>query len=129
MLARKAERDSHGFSARAPCGVRAAQDYLCMPQGKRTEAQKAAFFRMLNNINLLFLGASIFILLVARDSGKNHHVAPAPATKRKVSLKKIGSCIRKSWVNSALTDERKLCLSIRNKEILRLNGRSYYLLE
>ena len=34
-----------------------------MPQGKRTVAQEAAFSRMLNNINLLFLGASIFILL------------------------------------------------------------------
>ena len=34
-----------------------------MPQGKRTEAEKVAFGRMLNNINLLFLGASIFILL------------------------------------------------------------------
>ena len=34
-----------------------------MPQGKRTEAEKVAFGRMLNNINLLFLGASVLILL------------------------------------------------------------------
>ena len=34
-----------------------------MPQGKnRDEKQKEAFGRMLSNINLLFLGASVFIL-------------------------------------------------------------------
>jgi hypothetical protein len=34
-----------------------------MPQGsKRTEKEDEAFGRMLSNINLLFLGASVFIL-------------------------------------------------------------------
>ena len=34
-----------------------------MPQGERTEEQKKDFSRMLSNVNLLFLGASVFILL------------------------------------------------------------------
>jgi len=34
-----------------------------MPQGERTDEEKAAFGRMLGNINLLFLGASVLILL------------------------------------------------------------------
>ena len=34
-----------------------------MPQGERTKEEKEAFTRMLSNINLLFLGASVLILL------------------------------------------------------------------
>ena len=33
-----------------------------MPQGDRNAEQEKAFGRMLSNINLLFLGASVFIL-------------------------------------------------------------------
>lgn len=33
-----------------------------MPQGNRNAEQDKAFGRMLSNINLLFLGASVFIL-------------------------------------------------------------------
>uniref|UniRef100_A0A6T8Z4W3 Heterokaryon incompatibility domain-containing protein n=1 Tax=Haptolina ericina TaxID=156174 RepID=A0A6T8Z4W3_9EUKA len=38
-------------------------DYSCMPQGERTKEEQEAFNLMLGNINLLFLGASVLILL------------------------------------------------------------------
>ena len=34
-----------------------------MPQGKRTPEEKAAFKRMLSNINLLYLGCHVLVLL------------------------------------------------------------------
>jgi len=38
-------------------------DYWCMPQGNRTLAQKVRFDWMLENVNLLYLGLSVIILL------------------------------------------------------------------
>jgi hypothetical protein len=38
-------------------------DYWCMPQGDRTPAQKVAFNYMLQNVNYLYLGCSVLILL------------------------------------------------------------------
>jgi len=38
-------------------------DFSCMPQGDRTPEESEAFGRMLANINLLFLGSSVLILL------------------------------------------------------------------
>ena len=34
-----------------------------MPQGKRTPAEKVAFKHMLSNINLLYLGCHVLVLL------------------------------------------------------------------
>ena len=38
-------------------------DYSCMPQGERTAQEKVDFKRMLRNVNLLYLGCSVLILL------------------------------------------------------------------
>ena len=38
-------------------------DFWCMPQGKRTAAEKLAFDHMLSNINFLYLGCNVLILL------------------------------------------------------------------
>ena len=38
-------------------------DYSCMPQGKRTAVQTADLRRMLSQVNLLYLGATVLILL------------------------------------------------------------------
>lgn len=38
-------------------------DYSCMPQGDKTAAQAADFKRMLSQVNLLYLGTSVLILL------------------------------------------------------------------
>ena len=38
-------------------------DYFCMPQGKRTDEEKAEFEMMLPNINLLYLGATVLVLM------------------------------------------------------------------
>ena len=38
-------------------------DYFCMPQGERTDAEKAEFDMMLPNINLLYLGATVLVLM------------------------------------------------------------------
>ena len=38
-------------------------DFWCMPQGKRTAAEKVAFDHMLSNINFLYLGCDVLILL------------------------------------------------------------------
>ena len=40
-----------------------ACSYSCMPQGKRTAVQESAFGLMLSNVNLVFLGCSVLILL------------------------------------------------------------------
>ena len=39
------------------------QDYRCAPQGERTPQQQELFSLTLANINFLFLGASVLILL------------------------------------------------------------------
>jgi hypothetical protein len=39
------------------------QDYSCAPQGERTPQQQELFSLTLANINFLFLGASVLILL------------------------------------------------------------------
>jgi hypothetical protein len=38
-------------------------DYMCLPQGDRTAEDKAEFYSMLPNVNLLYVGASVLILL------------------------------------------------------------------
>ena len=38
-------------------------DYPCLAQGKRTPTDKAEFQRMLANINMLYLGATVLIQL------------------------------------------------------------------
>ena len=38
-------------------------DYWCMPQGERTPAEKVNFQHMLSNINLLYLGCHVLVLL------------------------------------------------------------------
>ena len=40
-----------------------ASSYWCMPQGERTLAQKARFLWMLKNVNLLYLGCSVLLLV------------------------------------------------------------------
>ena len=39
------------------------QDYSCAPQGERTPQEKEIFSLTLENMNFLFLGASVLILL------------------------------------------------------------------
>jgi hypothetical protein len=38
-------------------------DYWCMPQGKRTRAEKVLFKWMLSNVNLLYLGARVLLVV------------------------------------------------------------------
>lgn len=38
-------------------------DYCCMPQGFRTDAEEVEFKLMLTNVNMLYLGAAVLILL------------------------------------------------------------------
>jgi len=38
-------------------------DFWCMPQGKRTGPERVQFMHMLKNVNLLYLGTSVLILL------------------------------------------------------------------
>jgi hypothetical protein len=37
-------------------------DYACMPQGERTEEERAEFNEMLSQCNLLYLGCTVFAL-------------------------------------------------------------------
>ena len=50
-------------------------DLWCMPQGKRTVGQLARFDWLLSNVNLLFLGCSVLVLLDV--SCENAHTPPS----------------------------------------------------
>jgi hypothetical protein len=50
--------------------ARCCADYMSLPQGERTPAEKTEFAQMLANINLLYLGCRVLVLMDRQYSGR-----------------------------------------------------------
>ena len=68
-------------------------DYWCMPQAKRTLAERASFKWMLQNVNLLYLGCSVLLLADISYLSRfwtqvriSYHLPSSPAFSRQLPL-------------------------------------------
>ena len=109
-------------------------DYWCMPQGKRTRAEKVLFKWMLSNVNLLYLGASVLLVVdisylprfwtqfeawLSMQTTSSQGLLAAPADERRCTIVCIHNAsagsedekLIKMWSQATAEDARKVLKS------------------